>query len=224
MWAYLFASSTTMLAGQTSIVNLITTYKLDGIDLDIEYYNTDPTIVATWIQNLRKAIGSSKRITIAPECVGIYTGVTYTPGSWQAWNYWVPIINSTIQDIDYVMVQAYNNWYEEAAGTLAYIQDVYTNWRNIPNATFCNWCTAIPNFNGVPPEKLVIGLLASTSAGNAGYYVPASTIASFIQWLPTLTGIMFWDSHWDSLNGYSSSNAVAEASLSAEDKAKLSTE
>jgi chitinase len=67
---------------------------------------------------------------------------------------------------------------------------------------------------------LVIGLIASTSAGNAGYYVPAATIKDFIQWMPTqnytLAGLMFWDSHWDSLNGYASSNAVVEASLDLE--------
>ena len=110
MWAYLFATSTSMQLGTTSIANLVSKFNFDGIDLDIEYYNTDPTIVASWIHTLKAAIGG-KYLTIAPECVGVYTGSTYTPGAWNSWNYWVPIINTTIADIDLVMVQAYNNWY-----------------------------------------------------------------------------------------------------------------
>jgi len=151
-------------------------------------------------------------LTIAPECVGIYTGSAYTPGTWNSWNYWVPIINTTISDIDFVMVQAYNNWYEQPAGTLSYVQDVYVNWQNKPSASFCNWCTPIANFNGVPDSKLVLGILSSTSAGNGGYYLAPAILQSFISWTKTsnftLAGIMFWNSHWDSLNGYAISNAV----------------
>jgi chitinase len=84
----------------------------------------------------------------------------------------VPVINTAINDIDLVMVQAYNNWYEQPAGTLAFVKDVYVNWMNKPQKDLCNWCTPIPDFTGVPESKLVIGLIASTSAGNAGYYLP----------------------------------------------------
>jgi len=181
LWGYTFASSASMQLSINSIVSIVSAHSLDGIDLDIESYNTDPTIVASWIHNLKLAIGN-KIITIGPECVGIYSGVTYTPGTWQSWNYWVPIINTTINDIDLVMVQAYNNWYEQAEGSLAYFQDVYLNWRNQPSATFCSWCTPIPNFTGVPESKLAIGILASTSAGNGGYYAPPATVQALISW------------------------------------------
>jgi hypothetical protein len=48
----------------TSIADILSVNKLDGIDLDIENYITDPKIVATWISNLKAATGSF--LTIAP--------------------------------------------------------------------------------------------------------------------------------------------------------------
>lgn len=82
--------------------------------------------------------------------MGVYSGQVLTPGAWQAFNYWVPILNSTIDMIDLVLIQAYNNWYEEPAATLSYLQDIYYNWRNLPSP-FCSWCTVLPGFAGVPP-------------------------------------------------------------------------
>lgn len=59
----------------------------------------------------------------------------------------------------------------------------------------------IPGFSGVPASKLVMGLLASTSAGGASYYAAPSVVKSAVSTLSSkgisIGGIMFWDSHWD---------------------------
>ncbi len=73
------------------------------------------------------------------------------------------------------------------------------------------WSQPIPNFTGVSADKLIMGLLASTSAGGAAFYAPDTTITAFKSWLKQnnypLKGFMMWDSNWDKLNNYAISNA-----------------
>jgi len=69
----------------------------------------------------------------------------------------------------------------------------------------------MPNFAGVNGNKLLIGILASTSAGGAAYYAQPATIKLFKEFLRQknypLKGFMMWDSHWDSNNQFAISNA-----------------
>lgn len=108
------------------------------------------------------------------------------------------------------MVQAYNNWYDNlSAGSLSYLQDIYLQWLNIPSS-FCIGCTSIPNFSGIPQSKLIMGIPASSTAGNSA---PSSaTISQFINWTIaqnySLKGWMIWDSHWDSINSFNISNSI----------------
>lgn len=73
------------------------------------------------------------------------------------------------------------------------------------------WTNPLPNFSGVKGEKLLMGVLASTSAGGAAYYTQPSTISNFRKYLADnkypLAGFMMWDSHWDQLNNFQISNA-----------------
>jgi chitinase len=122
----------------------------------------------------------------------------------------VPIFNIALGSIDGVQVQAYNNWYDGLnEGSLAYLQDVTLQWLNKPS-TFCVGCSVLTNFAGIPSNKLVIGIPASTSAGS-GYPLP-SVLAQFITWTQTsgnsIAAMMIWDSHWDSLNNYIASNTI----------------
>ncbi len=76
------------------------------------------------------------------------------------------------------------------------------------------WTSPLPNFKGVSGNKLLMGLLASTSAGGAQYYAPPSAIRDFKSWIKQnnypLKGFMMWDSNWDILNGFAISNAATE--------------
>ncbi len=70
----------------------------------------------------------------------------------------------------------------------------------------------ISEFSGVAPNKLIMGVLASTSAGNAAFYATPAVITAFKKWLATnnygLAGFMTWDSHWDTLNGRAITNSI----------------
>lgn len=109
-------------------------------------------------------------------------------------------------------MQAYNNWYDGLpGGSVAYLTDVYLQWRNLPS-TYCTGCTVIANFSGVPAAKLVMGIPASTSAAIASYYVTSAVIDQYLTAMSTasytLAGMMIWDSHWDQLNQFNISNTI----------------
>jgi chitinase len=76
------------------------------------------------------------------------------------------------------------------------------------------WSGPIPNFKGVDGNKLVMGVLASTSAGGSQYYAPPNVIREFKSWIKQnnypLKGFMMWDSNWDILNGMVISNAATD--------------
>jgi chitinase len=151
---------------------------------------------------------------VSPECVAVYQGVPdYSPDTaGQAYNYFVNIIRLADDVIDIYQPQAYNNWYDVPGGTLEYLKDVYLNWRNFKG--IMDWMQPIPNFKGVAGDKLMMGVLASTSAGGAAYYYRPDIIESFKHWLEenkyTIKGFMMWDSHWDTLNGNLISNACVK--------------
>lgn len=130
----------------------------------------------------------------------------------QAYNYFVNIIRLADSAIDLYQVQVYNNWYDVAGGTLDYIKDVYLNWRNYKG--IMSWMVPLADFKGVAGNKLMMGVLASTSAGGSAYYFSPDIIRQFKSWLAQnnyeLRGFMSWDSHWDKLNGYAISNVCTE--------------
>jgi chitinase len=182
-WANVFASSTSIDNFVNSIQSIITKYNLDGVDLDIESYNAPPIVVANAIIQLKAAIGT-KLVIVSPEDVAVYQGTTVpdenTGG--QPFNYFVNIINRADAAIDYYQPQAYNNWYDgEVGGSIRYLQDVYENWRNLQGTG--QWDTPLANFTGVKGSKLLIGVLASTSAGIGSYYASPTIIADFKNWI-----------------------------------------
>lgn len=210
-WNYVFASQATIDKFVTTLSTAVTHYGIDGVDLDIESYSATPRTVANAIIKLKAALGS-KLIIVSPEDVAVYQGTTVPDPDvgGNAFNYFVPIINLADSAIDYYQPQAYNNWYDgEVGGSLVYLKDVYENWRNLQGEG--QWDTPLPNFNGVNGNKLLIGVLASSSAGGAAYYASPDTISQFKNWINTnnhpLKGFMIWDSHWDATNGFTISNA-----------------
>jgi hypothetical protein len=109
--------------------------------------------------------------------VAVYQGtpVPSPDAGGQAFNYIVPIISLADAYIDFYQPQAYNNWYGGlTGGTAAYLKEVYLNWRNLPGNVA--WSSPIPNFTGVSAKKLLMGVLASTSAGGAQFYATPSAI------------------------------------------------
>ena len=165
------------------------------------------------INQLRVEINrlGQKLIIVSPEDVAVYQGspVPDPTRGGQPFNYFVPIIKEAGNSIDFYQPQAYNNWYDGlAGGSLDYLRDVYLNWRNLQGLS--PWAGPIPNFSGVPDNKLLIGILASSQAGGAAYYAQPGTIETFKTWLSANQykpyGFMVWDSHWDTQNNTQISN------------------
>lgn len=189
VWDYIFESETNEGNFVRAVVDVISKYSLDGIDLDIEAYHSPPSIVARMINNLRAGLTAKfpvirKQIVVSPECVAVYqgSGVPDANVGGNPFNYFVPIINLADAAIDFYQVQAYNNWYDGVSGgSLDYLKNVYLNWRNLQGLG--QWGKPIPNFNGVAGNKLLMGVLASTSAGGAAYYAPPAIITSFKNFL-----------------------------------------
>ena len=214
-WGYVFASKQNIDNFVNSLVDIVKRFKLDGVDLDIENYNTPPRTVANTIIQLKTALlelGGKKLLTASHECVCVYQPMAVPdPDSGAGYyNYFVPIINLADKYIDYYQPQAYNNWYEFPNGSVEFLQDVYLNWRNFQGMT--PWGSKpLPNFSGIAPEKFLMGILASRKAGGPDYYYTPEVIAKFKEWLKqkgyTIGGFMMWDSHWDTENGRECSNA-----------------
>lgn len=125
----------------------------------------------------------------------------------------MPIINLADDYIDIYQIQAYNNWYNGWPGSsVNYLKDVYLNWRNMQGLVGAY--KQIENFRGIDPNKMFMGLLASPSAGVAGFYREPSVIRDFKNWLKAnffpLKGFMIWDSYWDYGNNFIISNVVNE--------------
>ena len=131
-------------------------------------------------------------LIVSPQCVTVYQGVRDVPSlmgdSPKFWNYMVNVIDETLDEIDYWQVQAYNDWYGQPSGSLKYLQSVYLNWRNLPDVNaggsiLSNNAANSKNNrfrgqkgDGVPGNKLVMGLLASEVAGVKGHYANPSII------------------------------------------------
>lgn len=161
-WPNVFASATSTNNFIAALANIVVTYGLDGVDLDIENYLATPRTVANMILALRTALGPNKLIIVSPEDVTVMQefGVPDPDSVSGYYNYFVNIIKLADQAISYYQPQAYNNWYEEPAGTLSYLQNVYLNWRNLQG--MMTWAKPIANFTGVDGNKLLIGVEAST--------------------------------------------------------------
>lgn len=214
-WNSIFASSSNIDNFVSSVVKNVDRYQLDGVDLDIESYNAAPNTVADMINQLRVNLNrlGQKLIIVSPEDVTVYQGSPVPDPSHggQPFNYFVPIIQKAGNSIDYYQPQAYNNWYDGLpGGSLDYLKDVYLNWRNLQGLS--PWAGPIKDFAGVPGNKLLMGILASSQAGGAAYYAPPSVISSFKSFLSSnnhqLYGFMVWDSHWDTENGRQISNVI----------------
>lgn len=144
---------------------------------------TPPRVVSNMIINLKKALGN-KLLIVSPEDVVVYQGspVPSPDAVGQVFNYFVPIINMADSFIDFYQPQAYNNWYDGfPGGSLDYLKDVYLNWRNLQGLS--PWTQPLPGFAGVNGNKLLIGLLASSSAGGAAYYAQPGTIKALKSFL-----------------------------------------
>lgn len=216
-WTSVYASETNRQNFLTSLTNIVRTYGLSGVDLDIEgSFLPTPKQVATLINDLRNQLNTIGRIylMVSADDITIYQGVAVPdPDSSQGlpFNYLVPIVQLADSSIDFYHVKAYSNWYDAYDhASLLYMQDVYLNWRNFQG--FCQDCKPIPNFKGVVAAKLFMGVVASDNSRKPEEYAGPTVIRNFKSWLQTkgfdMYGFQVWNSHYDQINGNQVSAAI----------------
>jgi chitinase len=184
-----------------SVYGLMTTYKFDGVDIDLEN-GLNPTYMTSALQQLSAKAGSSLIITLAPQTIDMQS----TSG-----DYFQLALN--IKNILTIVNMQYYN-----SGTMLGCDgNVYAEGtENFLTALAC-----IQLQGGLRPDQVALGLPASSSAG--GGYVSPSVVNAALDCLatgsncgsfkpsttyPTIRGAMTWSINWDASNGYNFANTV----------------
>jgi len=131
--------------------NVITTYKLDGVDLDVEE-SMSLAGMERLIDALRADFGAGFVITLAPVATAMTGG-----GNLSGFNY-EQLYRERGSSISWFNVQFYNGW-GSIASTSGY--------------------DAIVNRGLIPPQKLVAGALTNPGNGGSGY-VAVTTLSSVL--------------------------------------------
>ncbi|KRX02810.1 Glycoside hydrolase, superfamily [Pseudocohnilembus persalinus] len=197
------------------VTNVVFNNNLDGFELELATYNQSSQSLIDVLTGLRTQFGQSKQIFLTSQNIAVYPDPDFgiqqpNENRGYFWNYLVPVFQQSIDLIDYVQVQMYNNpflgLYE---GNFDYLYTVYKAWLN----QYSEY--QIPNFNGVPQEKLIMAVFASEIAGHGGprYYVDGEIIIQVIEALENegieIGGVNIWNSHWDKIANNKISSTVA---------------
>lgn len=191
----------------TKVKSAITTYGVDGIDIDIErtVYLCNPwgklaspiasmqylidgiKEILTWYQT---TYGKKMILTTAPE-------ITYTTAGLSPWNAcngaFLPFIEQLRDDLDLVMVQLYNagsNYsIKYPSSTTEYWQEsadfIITQTEAIIEGFKINNTNINDTYSGISASKVAVALPASNSstAAPAGGYTQPSTVKAAVEYL-----------------------------------------
>jgi chitinase len=211
-----------------SINTILNTYGFDGIDIDIEHGNSilangtiaNPTLVDC--TNLIYAINQIKTnyysvfsrnimLTFAPETAYVQGGMSAYGGIWGGY---LPLLHALRNDLNYVQVQLYNTGSVYGIDGTIYTQGTADFIIAMTEALIHGFNTAGGFFQGLPANKVVIGLPACPSAAGGGFvnpievknainYLlgigpkPGSYTLNQVAGYPNLGGMMTWSINWD---------------------------
>jgi chitinase len=247
------ANATFILNNQTQEDNFVNSfiaikdqYGLDGIDIDTEkglYTNPNGRIslttpqysadyLARAIKRLKARYGSSFLLTMAPETA--HTIGANLAGNWLGqynWGVYLPLINALRDDISWVQMQYYNSGAMPGKNGQFYsaaTQDGLVAWTEAMIEGFPIASTGL-SYLGLPANKIIIGLPASSSptAAGSGYTNPTVVKAAMrclrsgdcgngykpAKTYPDLRGIMAWSTYEDYLTNYFFSNSLKNCAL-----------
>jgi hypothetical protein len=148
--------------------NVITTYRLDGVDLDVEE-SMSLAGMERLIDQLRADFGAGFVISLAPVATAMSSG-----GNLSGFNY-ETLYRDRGSEISWFNIQFYNGW-GSIASTAGY--------------------DAIVNRGLVPPQKLIAGALTNSSNGGSGYVAPtalASVLSSLVAEHQDFGGVDGWE-------------------------------
>ncbi|AJE82565.1 exochitinase 1 [Streptomyces albus] len=216
----------------SSVSAIIDRYGLDGLDIDFEgnslsldegdtdFKNpTTPVIVnlISAVKSLKAKYGEDFTLTMAPETFFVQLGYQrYGPGTSQGdprAGAYLPVLHALRDDLTLLHVQDYNS------GPIMGLDDQYHQMggADFHIAMTDMLLTGFPVggdtgniFPALPPEKVAIGLPASTEAGNG--HTPPAEVNKALDCLtkggdcggyqphgswPALRGLMAWSVNWD---------------------------
>ncbi|MGP3978859.1 chitinase [Streptomyces sp. 8N114] len=221
----------------SSVSAIIDEYGLDGLDIDFEGHSlsldagdtdfknpTTPVVVnlISAVKSLKAKYGQDFTLTMAPETFFVQLGYQrYGPGQSggdpRAGAY-LPVIHALRDDLTLLHVQDYNS------GPIMGLDDQYHQMgsADFHIAMTDMLLTGFPVqgdtgnvFPALPPEKVAVGMPATTQAGNG--HVPSSEVNKALDCLtkgtncgsyqphgtrPALRGLMTWSINWDRFNNW----------------------
>ncbi|MCE2789723.1 MAG: glycosyl hydrolase family 18 protein [Saprospiraceae bacterium] len=215
----------------TTMQNLLNTYGFDGIDIDLEgssvtvsggsIVNPTDTKIINLIQATRQimsafhtARGKKMWLTMAPETAFVQGGMAAYGSIWGAY---LPVIHALRDSLDILHVQLYNSGSMYGIDGNIYSQGTADFILSMTEAVIQGFNTAGGFFQGLPPEKVAVGLPACPSAAGGGYISP-QVVKSALDYLrglgpkpgtyqlaqfggyPTLRGMMTWSINWDAVS------------------------
>ena len=211
-----------------SMTTLLTTYGFDGIDIDVEHGDSilasgtisipnSPSVInlisaiSQIKSNYYSAFNREMMLTFAPETAYIQGGISAFGGIWGGY---LPIINAFRNELSYVHVQLYNSGSMYAIDGNIYNQGTSDFIVAMTEALIQGFVTSGGFFQGLPANKVVIGLPACPSAAGGGF-VNTTAVENAVKYLrgvgpqpgtyvlanangySNLGGMMTWSINWD---------------------------
>ncbi|MBK7212410.1 MAG: T9SS type A sorting domain-containing protein [Bacteroidales bacterium] len=216
----------------SSMTNLINTYGFDGIDIDIEHGSSilinGGTIAAPGniaqvhlteaikqiMANYRTNHSQKLFLTMAPETAYVQGGQSAFGNIWGGY---LPIIDALRDSIDILQVQLYNSGSMYGIDGNIYFQGTADFIVAMTEAVIAGFSTNGGWFEGLPANKVAVGLPACESAAGGGF-TDSATVKSAIEYLrgdgprpgsyvlsnsngyPDLRGMMTWSINWDAVS------------------------
>ncbi len=224
-----------------SMMTLLDTYGFDGIDIDLEGASvamtggtigapTDAAVIRlidavdAIMAQYRQTTGQKLFLTMAPETAYVQGGQSAFGGIWGAY---LPIIHALRDSLDILQVQLYNSGSMYGIDGAIYEQGSADFIVSQTEAVIQGFNTGGGFFEGLPPEKVAVGLPACNAAAGGGYTDTAAVRAAMKYLLgtgpqpgaytlvqpggyPALRGMMTWSINWDAASTCNGHYSYAE--------------
>ncbi len=212
------------------VMYLFSVWGFNGLDLDLEGSSVSITggTIATPVDSTiirlidavrevmaqyRALTGEKLFLTMAPETAYVQGGQSAFGGIWGAY---LPIIDALRDSLDILQVQLYNSGSMYGIDGAIYEQGTADFIGSQTEAVIQGFSTAGGFFEGLPAEKVAVGLPACTYAAGGGY-TDTATVRAAMEYLlgegpqpgtytlvqtggyPDLRGMMTWSINWDAV-------------------------
>lgn len=223
------------------VMYLFSVWGFNGLDLDLEGTSVsitggtiDSPVDSTLIRlidavnevmvQFRAMTGEKLFLTMAPETAYVQGGQSAFGGIWGAY---LPIIHALRDSLDILQVQLYNSGSMYGIDGAIYEQGTADFIVSQTEAVIQGFNTAGGFFEGLPPEKVAVGLPACNAAAGGGY-TDTATVRAAMEYLlgqgpqpgaytleqpggyPDLRGMMTWSINWDAVAGCDGAYSYAE--------------